>query len=148
MNKLDTEIISMLIKNGRLSFAEIARQLGVTRAHVRDRVQCLLDDGYIEQFTAVINPEKLGKTVSAFLDVKVSPQGLEPLAQELADQPEVVSLYIMSDMRSLHVHTLTDSHEALLAFVSRQLFSREHVINVDSHTLLKRIKNRRGGPRL
>ncbi|MFZ5467462.1 MAG: Lrp/AsnC family transcriptional regulator [Pseudomonadota bacterium] len=148
MNKLDTEIISMLIKNGRLSFAEIARQLGVTRAHVRDRVQALLEEGYIEQFTAVINPEKLGKTVSAFLDVKVAPQGLEAIAQELADQPEVVSLYIMSDMRSLHVHTLTDSQETLLAFVSRQLFAREHVISVESHTLLKRIKHRRGGPRL
>lgn len=148
MNKLDTEILGMLIKNGRLSFAEIARQLDVTRAHVRDRVQALLDDGYIEQFTAVINPEKLGKTVSAFLDVKVAPQGLEPIAQELANQAEVVSLYIMSDMRSLHVHTLTDTHEALLAFVSRQLFSREYVLSVDSHTLMKRIKNRRGGPRL
>lgn len=148
MNRLDTEIVSLLIKNGRMSYAEIARRLGVTRAYVRDRVQALQEEGVIEQFTAVINPEKLGKTVSSFLDIKVAPQGLEAVAEELADQPEVASLYIMSDMRSLHVHTLTDSYETLHAFMRRCVFPQRHVLAVENQSLLKRVKNRRGGPRL
>lgn len=148
MNRLDTEIIGLLIKDGRLSYAEIARQVGVTRAHVRDRVQALLDGGSIEQFTAVIDPEKLGKSVSAFLDIKASPDAIEEVAQALADQPEVISLYIMSDMRSLHVHTLTDSSESLLDFASRQIYGRAGIVSVECQTLLKRIKNRVGGPRL
>lgn len=148
MNKLDTEIVSLLIKQGRMSFAEIARRLGVTRAHVRDRVQMLQDEGVIEQFTTVINPEKLGKTVSTFLDIKVAPQGIEQVAADLADQPEIASLYIMSDMKSLHVHALTDTYDRLHEFVRREIFSREHVLSVESLTLLKRVKNRRGGPRL
>lgn len=148
MNRLDTEIIGLLIKDGRLSYAEIARQLGVTRAHVRDRVQALLDGGSIEQFTAVIDPEKLGKSVSAFLDIKASPDAIEEVAQALADQPEVISLYIMSDMRSLHVHTLTDSSDSLLDFASRQIYGRAGIVSVECQTLLKRIKNRVGGPRL
>ncbi len=148
MNRLDTEIIGLLIKDGRLAYAEIARQLGVTRAHVRDRVQALLDGGSIEQFTAVIDPEKLGKSVSAFLDIKASPDAIEEVAQALADQPEVISLYIMSDMRSLHVHTLTDSSDSLLDFASRQIYGRAGIVSVECQTLLKRIKNRVGGPRL
>ncbi len=148
MNRLDTEIIGLLIKDGRLPYAEIARQLGVTRAHVRDRVQALLDGGSIEQFTAVIDPEKLGKSVSAFLDIKASPGAIQEVAQALADQPEVISLYIMSDMRSLHVHTLTDSSESLLDFASRQIYGRDGIVSVECKTLLKRIKNRVGGPRL
>ncbi|MFI9654913.1 Lrp/AsnC family transcriptional regulator [Guyparkeria sp. GHLCS8-2] len=148
MNRLDTEIIGLLIKDGRLSYAEIARQLGVTRAHVRDRVQALVDSGSIEQFTAVIDPEKLGKSVSAFLDIKAAPHAIEDVAQALADQPEVISLYIMSDMRSLHVHTLTDSYDSLLGFASRQIYGRTGIVSVECQTLLKRIKNRVGGPRL
>jgi len=148
VNRLDTEIIGLLIKDGRLAYAEIARQLGVTRAHVRDRVQALLDGGSIEQFTAVIDPEKLGKSVSAFLDIKASPDAIEEVAQALADQPEVISLYIMSDMRSLHVHTLTDSSDSLLDFASRQIYGRAGIVSVECQTLLKRIKNRVGGPRL
>jgi len=148
VNRLDTEIIGLLIKDGRLAYAEIARQLGVTRAHVRDRVQALLDGGSIEQFTAVIDPEKLGKSVSAFLDIKASPNAIEEVAQALADQPEVISLYIMSDMKSLHVHTLTDSSDSLLDFASRQIYGRAGIVSVECQTLLKRIKNRVGGPRL
>ena len=144
----DNHIINLLIKNGRASYADIAREIGVSRAYVRQRVQKLVDDGMIEQFTAVINPNKLGKSLSAFLDVKVSPQGIEEIAHELANCPEVVSLYIMSDMKSLHIHTLTNDIDALDRFSQEHLFSREHIIDVDCKTLLKRVKNRRGGPRL
>ncbi len=148
MNKLDTDIVSLLIRDGRMSFAEIARRLGVTRAHVRDRVQVLQETGVIEQFTAVINPEKLGKSVSAYLDIKVAPQGVEEVAGYLGELPEVASLYVMSDMRSLHVHTLTDSHERLHEFVRRHVYSQAQLTSVESQTLLSRVKNRRGGPRL
>ncbi len=148
MNKLDTEILSLLIKNGRMSFAEIARVLGISRAHARERVQRLIDSGVIEQFTAVVNPEKLDKTVSAFLDIKVAPRAIEATASELAAQPEVASLYIMSDMKSLHIHTLTDTTDALDRFVRKHMFSREDILSVDCKTLMARVKNRRGGPRL
>jgi len=148
MNALDTKILGLLIKDGRLSFAAIARTLGISRAHARERVQQLLDAGVIEQFTAVVNPEKLGKAVSAFFDVKVSPQGMAEIANELSEQPEVVSLYIMNDMQSLHMHTLTEDMDVLERFTGKFLFSREHIVSVDCKTLLSRLKNRRGGPRL
>lgn len=64
MNELDAALLSLLIKDSRLSFADIARQLGCSRAHARARVQALLEEGTVEQFTAVVNPEKLGKVLS------------------------------------------------------------------------------------
>jgi Lrp/AsnC family leucine-responsive transcriptional regulator len=148
VSPLDTKILGMLIKDGRASFAEIARSLNVSRAHVRERVQKLMDDGVIEQFTAVVNPEKLGKAVSAYFDVKVAPQGIEEVARDLAAQPEVVSLYIMNDMQSLHMHTLTDDMAVLEQFSTKHLFGKEAVRSVDCKTLMSRLKNRRGGPRL
>jgi Lrp/AsnC family transcriptional regulator, leucine-responsive regulatory protein len=148
VSPLDTKILGLLIKDGRASFAEIARDLNVSRAHVRERVNKLMDDGVIEQFTAVVNPEKLGKAVSAFFDIKVAPQGIAQVAEELAAQPEVVSLYIMNDMQSLHMHTLTRDMAQLEQFSSTHLFGKEAVRQVDCKTLMTRLKNRRGGPRL
>lgn len=148
MSPLDTKILGLLIKDGRASFAEIARSLNVSRAHVRERVQKLIEEGVIEQFTAVVNPEKLGKAVSAFFDIKVAPQGIEQVAEDLAAQPEVVSLYIMNDMQSLHMHTLTEDMAQLEQFSAAHLFGKEAVRSVDCKTLMSRLKNRRGGPRL
>ena len=148
MNKLDTALLNILIKDARVSFADIARQLNVSRAYARTRVQALVEEGVIEKFTAVINPEKLGKTISMFIDLKVCPQAIEQVAEELSALPEVVSLYIMSDLRSLHIHTLTDSHESFDRFAKSHIFGRPEIISVECNSLLKRVKHRRGGARL
>ncbi|MCU0932789.1 MAG: Lrp/AsnC family transcriptional regulator [Serpentinimonas sp.] len=148
MNKLDSALLNILVKDGRASFADIARQLGISRAHARGRVQALVDSGVIELFSAVVNPEKLGKVISTFIDLRVAPAALETVSQELADCPEVVSLYVMSDLQSLHIHTLTDSYETFDAFVRQRIFNRPEILSVDCKTLMSRVKNRRGGARL
>ena len=148
MNKTDAALINILVKDGRASFADIARQLGISRAHARTRVQALVDSGVIELFAAVINPEKLGQVNSTFLDIVVAPVAVERIAQELADCPEVVSLYIMSDLQSLHIHTLTDNYESFDRFVRAHIFNRPEILSVDCKTLMTRVKHRRGGARL
>jgi len=148
MNKLDSALLNILIKDARASFADIARQLNISRAHARTRVQALVESGVIEQFSAVVNPEKLGKVVSTFIDLRVAPAAIQSVAEELSDRPEVVSLYIMSDLQSLHIHTLTDSMESFDAFVRERIFNRPEILSVDCKTLLSRVKNRRGGARL
>ncbi|MDP3865717.1 MAG: Lrp/AsnC family transcriptional regulator [Rhodoferax sp.] len=148
LSKLDSALLNILVKDGRASFADIARQLGVSRAYARARVQVLVSSGVIELFGAVINPEKLGKVISTFVDIRVAPAALEAVAQELADCHEVVSLYIMSDLQSLHIHALTDSMETFDAFVRKRIFNRPEILSVDCKTLMTRVKNRRGGARL
>jgi Lrp/AsnC family transcriptional regulator, leucine-responsive regulatory protein len=148
VNELDHQIVRLLVEDGRMPLAEIARRTGVSRAHVQHRVQELVDTGVIEQFAAIVDPEKLGKLISTFLDIKVSPQGMDNIARQLAAHPDVVSLYIMTDMKSLHVHVLVDSYDALYDLVQSHVACHPEVLSVESNTLLKRIKNRRGGARL
>jgi len=148
LTKIDSALLNILVKDGRASFADIARQLGVSRAHARARVQALVGSGVIELFGAVINPEKLGKVISIFMDIKVAPAAMDAISQELADCNEVVSLYIMSDLQSLHIHTLTDSMETFDAFVRKHIFNRPAILSVDCKTLMTRVKHRRGGARL
>ncbi|WP_091644183.1 Lrp/AsnC family transcriptional regulator [Aquisalimonas asiatica] len=145
---LETPILRLLIRNARMSYAEMARELNCSRAYAREQVNKLLENGLIEQFTVVLNPDKVGKTLSTFVDVKVAPWRLETTARELADTPEVVSLYIMSDMQSLHVHTLTDDSESLYRFLQQHLLGRDYIMSLDCKTLMTRVKHRRGGPRL
>lgn len=148
MDSLDRAILDLLIEDGRIPFAEIGRKRSISRAYARDRVAQLQERGVIEQFTAVVNPEKVGMGISAFIDAKVAPTLVETLCDELALLPEVVSLYLMSDMHSLHIHTLTDTESHLDAFVRARFFAREGVLSINCTLLLRRVKNRRGGPRV
>jgi DNA-binding Lrp family transcriptional regulator len=109
MDANDRAILELLIEDSRMSFAEIGRRVGLSRGYTRARIQQLVDEGVIEKFTAVVNPVKMGRAVSAFVDARLRPDVIERYAQTLGAAPEVVSLYLMSDMQSLHIHTLTDT---------------------------------------
>lgn len=148
MNRLDSDLLKLLLKDGRMSYADLARQLDISRAHARDRVQHLVESGVIEQFTAVVNPASLGKVISTFIDLKAAPFALESLAQELAACPEVINLYIMSDLKSLHIHTLTHSQEAFDQFARRYLTGREEITSLYCTNLLSRVKHGEGGAKL
>ena len=77
LNRLDSDLISILVKDGRASFADVARQRGISRAHALARVNALQESGVIALIGAAINLEKLGNVISTFLDVQVSPEALE-----------------------------------------------------------------------
>lgn len=148
MDRLDGQLLGILIRDGRTSYADLGRHLDISRAHARERVQRLVDQGIIEQFSVIINPDKLDIAYSTFIDLRVNVQYIESLAAELADCQEVVSLYIMNDLQSLHIHTLTRDSEDFLRFAKSHIFSRPEIISVECKNLLRRIKNRRGGVRL
>ena len=72
LNRLDSDLISILVKDGRASFADVTRQWGISRAHALARVNALQESGVIALIGAAINLEKLGNVISTFLDVQVS----------------------------------------------------------------------------
>ena len=131
-----------------MSFADIGRSIGITRASARERVQNLMGNGFIEKFTIVVNPGLLDKSVSAFFDVQVTAQAIVIVAETLANLKDVSSLYIMSDMCSLHMHVLVKDMGALEAFTHAHLFGHPDIVNIQCKMLMSRIKQRRGGPRI
>lgn len=67
MDSIDKKILDLLIGNGRISYVDIGKELNLSRVAIRERVNNLQEKGIIERFTVVVNSEKIGKNVSAFL---------------------------------------------------------------------------------
>ena len=88
MEEIDRKIVSLLARNGRMSFTELARQAGLSVSAVHQRVRRLEQDGVIKGYAALFNPEDLGLPLTAFVSVKPFdasapddlPQRLERLA--------------------------------------------------------------------
>ncbi|WP_078381890.1 Lrp/AsnC family transcriptional regulator [Sutcliffiella halmapala] len=144
MDNIDKNILQLLIENGRLSYVEIGKHLGLSRVAVRERVNKLVEDGIIEQYTVVVNSEKVGKNVSAFFEIDCEPSSLVKVAETLADNPSVASCYQMTGPSTLHMHVLVDNFNALERFINEELYSLDGITRVESHILLRRFKSRRG----
>lgn len=143
-DEVDYKLIEELIKDGRKSYVELADKVGLSRVAVKDRIQSLLDKGVIERFTVAINSEKFGKKVSAFFEVDVEPKQLQVVAQNLADNPNVASVYQMTGPSTLHMHVLVEDFKKLETFINDELYSVKGITRVESHVILKRFKSRTG----
>jgi Lrp/AsnC family leucine-responsive transcriptional regulator len=144
MDQMDKSILDLLIENGRLSYVDIGKELGLSRVAVRERVTKLIEDDVIEQFTVVINSSKAGKEVSAFFEIDCEPSSLVKVAEALAENPSVASCYQMTGPSTLHTHVLVDNFSALERFINEELYALNGITRVASHILLRRFKSRRG----
>ena len=70
MEEIDRKIVSLLTRNGRMSFTELARQAGLSVSAVHQRVRRLEQDGVIKGYAAMVNPEDIGLPMTAFVSVK------------------------------------------------------------------------------
>ena len=70
MEEIDRKIVSLLARNGRMSFTELARQAGLSVSAVHQRVRRLEQDGVIKGYAAMFNPEGIGLPLTAFVSVK------------------------------------------------------------------------------
>src|SRR5699024_2790796 len=141
---IDKKIIEELVEDGRISYVELSEKVNLSRVAVKDRIENLINKGVIEKFSAVINSEKTGKSISAFFDIDVHPNKLQEVAQNLADNPHVASIYQMTGPSTLHMHVLIEDFNKLEVFINNQLYSVEGITRVDSHVILKRFKSRTG----
>lgn len=144
LDDTDKKILQLLTENGRLSYVDIGKELGLSRVSIRDRVQQLMKNGIIEKFSVVINSEKVGKGVSAFFEVDCEPAHLVEVAQALADNPAVASCYQMTGPSTLHMHVLVEDFTSLERFINNELYALEGITRVESHILLRRFKSRTG----
>ena len=70
MEDTDRKIVSLLARNGRMSFTELARQAGLSVSAVHQRVRRLEQDGVIKGYAAMFNPEDVGLPMTAFVSIK------------------------------------------------------------------------------
>ena len=88
-DELDWKIIRLLMDDGRLSSADIARILGdISARTVTNRIDILTREGIIN-IRSIVDPEKVGYCVLADVFVEVEPGSLQDVTQELQRYPQI-----------------------------------------------------------
>ncbi|MEU8519100.1 Lrp/AsnC family transcriptional regulator [Streptomyces sp. NBC_01216] len=89
----DWRIIEALQDQGRASFAELARTVSMSASAVTDRVRRLEESGVIAGYTAVVEPERLGLPVLAFIRLRYPNGNYKPFHDLLDATPEVLEAH-------------------------------------------------------
>ena len=92
LDPVDCSIVDALQKNGRESFSELGKAIGLSPTSVAERIRRLENDGIVEGYRARVSPAKLGYPVTAFILAR--PNGPDERFVRVArKRPEILACY-------------------------------------------------------
>ncbi|WP_197463606.1 Lrp/AsnC family transcriptional regulator [Thermococcus peptonophilus] len=93
VDELDMKILSLLQKNARLSYREIAKELGVAVGTVYNRIKRLEESGIIKGYAPIIDYEKLGFGLTALIGVKARGKKIIEIERKIAESGRAMMVY-------------------------------------------------------
>ena len=118
LDKVDRAIIRLLMEDGRMPIAEIARRTGGTSARsVRYRLDRLLREG-VMQVSAIIHPGAVGYEVIADVWMEIEPGRVLDVAHKLAEFEEVSYVGCSTGERDLSIQVYARNNADLYQFVT------------------------------
>lgn len=110
MDAVDKNIVTILQREGRMTNVELAQRIGLTPAPTLARVHKLEEQGFIQGYAAIVDRDKIGLPVTAFVSVILKEHGKE-IAKRFI---ETVSQF----EQVLEVHHIAGEEDYLLKVVA------------------------------
>lgn len=139
LDDLDYKILEELSKDCRISFRKISEKLGVSVSTVISRVEVLEKNGVIRGYTVLIDPSKIGYSLTAVIHVRIRHGKLLEVQRNIASNPNVFAVYdVTGESDSIVIARFRDREE-LSRFV-KNLLSNEYIERTITYLVLDTIK--------
>lgn len=135
LDDIAKRIIELLQVDGRQSYAAIAKDVGLSEAAVRQRVQRLLDSG-VMQIVAVTDPLQVGFRRQAMIGVRVTGD-LLAVGDALTGMPEVAYVVTTAGSFDLLAEVVCESDDHLLELLTSRIRSIPGVATTETFVYLR-----------
>lgn len=115
MDNLNRQILDILQVEGRISMTELGKKISLSVPAVTERVRKLEDQGVIEGYKAQINPNKIHKSVKAFVLIKT--HRCKAFREFCKESSLVIECHRLTGEYSYLVKVVTETNELLEEFI-------------------------------
>ena len=120
IDKIDRDIVNLLMEDGRMAASEIARRIGeISERSVRYRIERMVSEG-VMKISAIPNPKALGFTVVADVWLVVDSGYVSAVAQSIAAFDCVTYVATSIGERDVSVQIIARSNEEIYNIVTEQ----------------------------
>lgn len=140
IDDIDRRILAELQKDGRITNQELSERVGLSPSPCLRRLRALESAGRIFRYVALVDPNSVGLTVTAFVRVRLDQQDDRHLAlfeQAVAGFPEVMECYLMTGDADYQLRILVRSLGAFEDFLRQKLTRIEGVSQVTTSFALR-----------
>lgn len=135
LDDVSKAIVEQLQADGRRSYAEIGKAVGLSEAAVRQRVQKLTDSG-VMQIVAVTDPMQLGFYRQAMIGVRVSGD-TRIVADRLAAMPAVDYVVLTAGTFDILAEVVCENDDDLISLLNSEVRTLEGVISTETFVYLR-----------
>jgi len=145
LDRIDRGILAALASDGRLSMAELAQKVGLSKTPVQARVKRLENEGFIRGYSAVIDRERMGEGHVAFVQVKLSDTrsaALNAFNRAVQGVPEIEQCHMMAASFDYLLKIRTRDIAAYRKVLGERISSLPHVAQTSTFVAMETVKDR------
>ena len=139
IDKIDLQIINLLQEDYRLSFNKIAKELGISVGTAYNRIKNLEERGILKGYTAIVDPVKVGYTLTAIILIQAEGKHLLDVENEVAKMSNVISVYDITGDFDIAVVARFKDRFGLNAFI-KNLLTMPYVKRTVTNVVLNVVK--------
>ena len=131
----DLQILNLLQQDGRMTIKELSKRLNLSTTPIFERIKKLEKSGIIDRYIAVLNPEKLGKKLTAFAHISIkdhSKKQVEGFVEQVISFPEVLECHYVTGASDFMIKVLVEDIEKYNYFVMNKLSVVPNIGKVES----------------
>lgn len=143
LDRTDLRILEQLQKDGRLSNQELAERVSLSPSPCLRRLKRLEESGVIRSYVALLDPDRIGLGLLAYVSVKLEKRDRMPMDEfraRVQSWPEVLACYAMTGEMDYLLRVHVEDLQHFSRFVMDQLLKQPGVVDVRSSFALERIK--------
>jgi Lrp/AsnC family transcriptional regulator, regulator for asnA, asnC and gidA len=140
LDTTDRKILSLLMKDARISYLEIGRECGISGPAVHQRMSRLKESEIISGSQLILNPSGMGFMSCAFIGIQVnltSNSTHEEVFRKIREIPEIVECHHISGKYSLLVKVFTRNNEHLKKVIVEKIQSIPEITYTESFISLE-----------
>ncbi|SLN21777.1 Lrp/AsnC family transcriptional regulator [Ruegeria meonggei] len=143
LDRFDRAILAILARDGRISVADLARQIGLSKSPTQARLKKLEADGIITGYRALLDPIRLGLDHVAFVEVRLTDTREKALAEfnaAVRKVPEIEQAHMIASNFDYLLKIRTGSMSEYRAVLAEKLSALPHVSNTSTFVAMEAVK--------
>ncbi len=141
LDRIDREMIRLLQQDGRIANTEIAKQIGISEATVRTRLNRLTSEGII-QIVAVSNPFKIGFEIVGIIRICCDLEKIDHITEELEKLEEVWFIVNATGNSDIYTEFITRSLEDLNELIYKKINKIDGVTRTETSLIMNYSKRK------
>ena len=133
IDKLDRQILSIISRNARIPFKDVAEECGVSRAAVHQRVSRLVEDGGITGSGFYVNAKSLGYSTCTYIGLNLERGNMyKEVVKELMKIPEIVECHFTTGPYTMLAKVYARDNEQLMDLLNNHIQSIPGIVSTET----------------